>query len=103
MSTVVKINLTGDYVIPNQNGKSVVGCIETHPDLIALNEFLGHLRNSVGVKDGFSQFVSCIAERLKMPVSPNGVILTVTSSITDGVMRHEFLFASGPGRDKQAD
>lgn len=90
MTQIARINLSGDFVIPLEDGKSVVGNTSTDPNLEALDAFLASLRNSVNKDDQFSSFVALIAERLKMPVG--NVVLSIESSVHDGVLRHDFSF-----------
>lgn len=92
MTQVARINLSGDFMIPKEDGKTVVGNTSTDPNLEALDAFLASLRNSVNSNDQFSNFVSLIAERLKLPTG--NVVLSIESSITDGVLRHDFSFRS---------
>lgn len=92
MTQVARINLSGDFVIPMEDGRSVVGNTSTDPNLEALDAFLASLRSSVNQNDQFSKFVSLIAEGLKMPVG--NVVLSIDSSVQNGVLRHDFSFRS---------
>lgn len=92
MTQIARINLSGDFVIPEVDGKTVVGNTSTDPNLEALDAFLASLRNSVNRDDQFSSFVALIAERLKLPTG--NVVLSIESSLHDGVLRHDFSFRS---------
>lgn len=87
---VAHINLTGDYFIPQEDGTTVVGNVDTDPNLHELSAFIGALRSSINVKgDVFLTALNRIVSRAKV-AHPSRVVVKVSSSLCDNKLEHVF-------------
>lgn len=87
---VAHINLSGDYIIPREDGTTVVGNVDTDPNLHELSAFLGALRGGINAKgDVFLSALHSLVSRVKVAPSSR-VVVTVTSSLCGNKLEHVF-------------